>query len=118
MSTKLTKALQFSNILSTINNNKAILLAKTETLLSYSVNGGTFTIDRELLGFIHTCMGLKQIVLLDDNKNPILIKDIPAFYEEIRSRYFEAVNDYHAGYEKLRKERKIHKILDLNQDGE
>lgn len=116
MSAKLTKALQFSNVLTTINNHKAILLAKTEALLSYSVHGGTFTIDRELLAFLSSCKDLKQIVLLDDNKNPILIEDIPAFYEEVKSRYFEVVNDYHAGYEKLRKERKVHKILDLNAE--
>jgi len=118
MSTKLTKALQFSNVLTTINNNKAILLAKTEALLSYCIYGGTFTIDRELLAFLSTCLDLEQIVLLDDNKNPILIKDVPAFYEEIKSRYFEVVNDYHAGYEKMRRERKVHQILDLNKDGE
>jgi len=117
MSTKLSKALEFANYKTTINNQQSILKAKTEALLSYSTGGGTFTIDRELLGFLHSCAGLKKIVLLDIHNNPILITDVPEFYEEIKSRYFEVVNDYHVEYEKLRKARKVHKILDLNEDG-
>ena len=39
------------------------------------------------------------------------------FYEEIHSRYFEVTNDYYAEYEKLRKARKVHKVLDLDEKG-
>ena len=48
--------------------------------------------------------------------NPIKI-DIKSFYSEILSRYFEVTNDYYAEYEKLRKSRKVHKVLDLNEEG-
>jgi len=119
MSTKLTKALEFANYRVTLNNQKAALLAKTESLLSYSINGGTFTIDIQLLTFCKQLINDKQtdIVLLDIYKNPIKV-DLVSFYEEIESRYYEVTNDYYAEYEKLRKARKVHKVLDLNEKGE
>ena len=55
--------------------------------------------------------------MLDIYKNPILV-ELESFYEEIRSRYFEASNEYYVEYEKLRKARKVHKVLDLNEKGE
>jgi len=119
MSTRLTKALEFANYRITINNQQAQLKAKTQSLLSYSINGGTFTIDIPLITFCKQLLdeGQKQVVLLDIYKNPIQI-DIKTFYEEIQSRYFEVTNDYYAEYEKLRKARKVHKVLDLNEKGE
>ena len=56
MSVKLTKALEFANYRITLNNQHAALKAKTQSLLSYSTNGGTFTIDRELITFSKTLM--------------------------------------------------------------
>ena len=115
MSTKLTKALEFANYRTTINNQQEILRAKTESLLSYSINGGTFTIDRELITFCGSFDKTKEIVILDIYKNPIKV-EIGKFYDEISSRYFEVTNDYHNEYEKLRKARKVHKVLDLDND--
>ena len=119
MSTKLTKALEFANYRVTINNQKAALLAKTESLLSYSINGGSFTINVELLTFCKQLLDEKQkeVVLLDIYKNPIKV-DLESFYDEISSRYYEVTNEYYLEYEKLRKARKVHKVLDLNEKGE
>tara|TARA_B100000575_G_C22972686_1_gene561466 strand:- start:502 stop:867 length:366 start_codon:yes stop_codon:yes gene_type:complete len=119
MSTRLTKALEFANYRTTLNNQQSQLKAKTQSQLSYSINGGSFTIDRELITFCKILIddGEKEAVLLDIYKNPINI-ELESFYEEIKSRYNEATNDYYAEYEKLRKARKVHKILDLNEKGE
>ena len=118
MSTRLTQALEFANYRVTLNNQQAALRAKTQSLLSYSINGGTFTIDRTLLNFCKLLLDEQQAdaVLLDIYNNPIKI-DIKSFYSEILSRYFEVTNDYYAEYEKLRKSRKVHKVLDLNEEG-
>ena len=118
MSTRLTKALEFANYRTTLNNQQAQLKAKTQSLLSYSINGGTFTIDIPLITFCKQLLdeGQKQVVLLDIYNNPIQI-EIESFYEEIQSRYFEVTNDYYVEYEKLRKARKVHKVLDLNEKG-
>jgi hypothetical protein len=118
MSTRLTKALEFTNYRVTLNNQKNQLKAKTQSLLSYSINGGSFTIDIPLITFCKQLLdeGQKEVVLLDIYKNPIKV-DIEKFYDEIHSRYFEVTNEYYAEYEKLRQSRKVHKILDLNEEG-
>ena len=118
MSTRLTKALEFANYRTTLNNQKAQLKAKTQSLLSYSINGGSFTIDIPLLTFCKQLIdeGHEEVVLLDIYENPIKV-DIETFYDEISSRYFEVTNEYYAEYEKIRKARKVHKILDLNEKG-
>jgi hypothetical protein len=117
MSTRLTKALEFTNYRATLNNQKNQLKAKTQSLLSYSINGGSFTIDVPLITFCKQLLdeGQKEVVLLDIYKNPIKV-DVAKFYDEIYSRYFEVTNDYYAEYEKLRQSRKVHKILDLTEE--
>ena len=119
MSTRLTKALEFANYRVTLNNQTATLKAKTESLLSYSINGGTFQIDMPLMTFCKQLLDEKHIdaVLLDVYNNPIKV-ELKDFYEEILSRWFEVTNDYYTEYEKLRKARKVHKVLDLNEQGE
>lgn len=119
MSTRLTKALEFANYRVTLNNQTATLKAKTENLLSYSINGGTFQIDMPLLTFCKQLLDdeHEEVVLLDVYNNPIKV-EVAEFYKEIKTRYFEVTNDYYAEYEKLRKARKVHKVLDLNEKGE
>ena len=104
MSTRLTKALEFANYRITLNNQKAQLKAKTQSLLSYSINGGTFTIDIPLLTFCKQLIdeGHNDVVLLDIYQNPVKV-DVKKFYNEIQSRYFEVLNEYYVEYEKIRK---------------
>jgi hypothetical protein len=118
MSVKLSKALEFANYRVTLNNQHATLKAKTQSLLSYSVNGGTFTIDRELITFSKMLLdsGEAEAVLLDIYNNPIQVT-LQDFYDEILSRYYEVTNDYYVEYEKLRKARKVHSVLDINEAG-
>ena len=119
MSTRLSKALEFANYRVTLNNQNAALKAKTQNLLSYSINGGTFVIDLPLLTFCKQLIDLKHkdAVLLDSFDNPIKV-ELKTFYKEISSRWFEVTNDFYVEYEKLRKARKVHKILDLNEKEE
>lgn len=118
MAAKLQTALEFSNYRQTLNNQKEVLKAKTESLLSYSINGGTFTIDRELITFVKVLIDDKytDAVLLDVYNHPIAV-DLQNFYSEIMSRYFEVTNDYYVEYEKIRKARKVSSVLDLNNPG-
>lgn len=116
MSTKLTKALEFANYRVTLNNQQDALKAKLEMLLTYSINGGTFTINEQLISFCKCLMeeNMDEAVLLDAYKNPIMV-DLKSFYDEILSRYFEATNEYFIEYENLKKARKVHKVLDINE---
>ena len=52
MSERLTKALEFANYRLTLNNQLVSLRSKLQTKLFYSINGGTFTISRELITFV------------------------------------------------------------------
>ena len=117
MSSKLTKALEFANYRKTLNVQHNNLKAKVQTLLNYSINGGTFQIDQVLISFVQTLLDQEhtEAVLLDIYNNPIKI-ELESFLEEIISRYFEATNEYHAEYQKLRKSRKVHKLIDLDID--
>ncbi len=58
MSAKLNKALEFANYRITINNQLAALKAKTDSLLSYSINGATFKIDRKLITFFNILLAI------------------------------------------------------------
>ena len=118
MSSKLTKALEFANYRTTLNVQHNALKAKVQTLLNYSINGGTFDISQELISFVKLLLDREynDAVLLDVYNNPIKIDDLNDFLDEILSRYFEAVNEYHAEYQKLRKARKVHKLIELEAD--
>ena len=84
-------------------------------LLTFSVNGGTFTIDQSLITFCKALLETEtEAVLLDVYNNPIMV-NLTEFYSEIMSRYFEATNEYYIEYEKLKKARRVHKVLDINE---
>jgi len=85
----------------------------------HSINGGTFTISRELITFVDSLIRqdyTEEVVLIDNFQNPIMIEDLKSFLEDITSKYFEVTNDYHAEFVKLRKARKVHKLMDIEQD--
>ena len=112
---RLEKALEFSNTMQTFNLAKNNLKVKTQNLLSYSTNGGTFRVSQELIGFMQFVVqsGKTETIILDKNDIPIKITDTEKFLEDISSLYFEAVNEYYNDYQKLRSSRKIEKVLEI-----
>lgn len=118
MTSKLNKALEFTNYRTTLNIQHNALKSKVQTLLNYSINGGTFEISQMLISFVKTLIDQEYdtAVLLDVYNNPIEIVGLEDFLEEILSRYFEATNEYHAEYSKIKASRKVHKLVDLELD--
>ena len=112
---RLEKALDFSNTMQTFNLAKNNLKVKTQNLLSYSTNGGTFRVSQELIGFMQfvVASGKSETIILDKNDIPIQITDTEKFLEDVSSLYFEAVNEYYNDYQKLRSSRKIEKVLEI-----
>ena len=98
MSTRLTKALEFANYRVTLNNQQAQLKAKTQSLLSYSINGGTFTIDLTLITFCKQLINEDQneVVLLDIYNNPIKIEVDTLRFTEIVIKNCYVLVDYHS----------------------
>jgi hypothetical protein len=112
---RLEKALDFSNTMQTFNLAKNNLKVKTQNLLSYSTNGGTFRVSQDLIGFMNFVVssGKTETILLDKNDIPIKIEDTEKFLEDTSSLYFESVNEYYNDYQKLRSSRKIEKVLEI-----
>ena len=115
MDEKLQKALEFSNYKQTLNNQFRQLKSRTESQLIYAKNGGSFTVNRELICFFEYVVSrnLKEVTILDDNEIPIQIADPKQFLIEITSRYFEVTNDYYIEYQKVKKARNVKTIVDI-----
>lgn len=115
MDSRLEKALDFSNYMITLNNQKRLLEEQYQQDLLYYFNGGQFTVTQQLISFCQSLISLEQeeTVLLDDNNTPIFIEELSNFLDEILLVYANASNIYFSEYEKLKKNRSVQGIVDL-----
>jgi len=115
MDERLERALEFSNYMIALENQKRILKEKYKEQLIYYHNKGQFTITPNFITFLQTLINLKQTetILLDDNEEPISIEDLKKFFIEILNVYFQATNDYHAEYVKISQSRSVKSIVEL-----
>lgn len=114
MDERLEKALQFSNYMVNLNNQKRILEETYHQDIIHYFNGAQFTVDKELIVFCKIMIDLGQdvVVLVDDNKRPVEIDDLPDFFDEILTIYNEASNEYHVNYLTLIKSKqKMHDVV-------
>lgn len=113
MDERLEKALDFSNYMVTLNNQKRLLAEKYQQNLIHFYDGSQFTITRELITFVNAMVNAEQdeVVITDDNSIPCLVKDVVTFYEEILEKYTLASNDYHSAYLKLKTSRSVEKLV-------
>jgi len=115
MDERLEKALDISNYMVTLNNQKRLLKEQYNENLIYYYNGGQFSISQQLISFCQTLVNLKQdqTVLIDDNGIPIEIESLESFVENLVTTYFEAANRYLLEYTKLKNQRSVESIMDL-----
>jgi len=107
MDKRLQQALDFSQYMTTINNQKRLLQEKFLESTLFFYNGGKFTITPELLTYTSTS---KLDIILDDNLLPVEI-DMQDFYSKIKIVYEEALLDYNQEYKKIKAKRSVEKIL-------
>lgn len=115
MDERLKNALEFSNYRQTLAVQRKSLNEKMQAKLTYGYNGGIFQIDRSLLTFVWTLCSESRttdVILLDQNDNPILIDDLEKFKTEIFDRYFSVTLEYHKEYDKIKKSRSVEKLVD------
>lgn len=114
MDERLEKALEFSNYIVTLNNQKQIIKEKYFEDTLYFADGCQFTIDRELISFVGFMIhrGQTEAVLLDDNNLPAQIKDLLKFYDDIVDQYMQASNEYYTEYYALKTNRSVEKLVD------
>jgi len=115
MDERLTKALDISNYMVTLNNQKRLLKEQYAENLIYYYNGGQFSVTQQLISFCQSLISREQeeAVLVDDNNIPIQIADLDDFTSAIISKYFEASNVYFTEYNKLKKNRSVESIMDI-----
>jgi len=113
MDERLKKALDYSNFMITLTNQKRILLEQYNNDLIYYFNSGQFTVSQQLVSFCQSLLSLKQIetVLVDDNGLPVEIENIEDFTKNILNVYFKASNRYLTEYTKLKKNRTVEGIV-------
>lgn len=118
MDERLSKALDFSNYMVTLNNQKRLLAEKYQENLLHFYNGCQFTASKELINFVKLLLDNHQddiAVLTDDNGIPTIVEDVEKFYNEITNVYFLASNSYHTEYMKLKSQRSIEKLVDYEK---
>ena len=118
MDERLEKALNFSNYMITLNNQKRLIKEKYNEDLVYFFNGCQFTISKELINFCSSmsAAGQDNLVLIDDNGIPTQIEDLNTFHENILDQYFAASNTYFTEYSNLKKNRSVEKLVDYEQE--
>lgn len=118
MDERLAKALDFSNYMVTLNNQKRLIREKYEEDLLFFYKGSQFSVSRELITFVGAMLDRDQdsIVLTDDNGIPANVDNVQEFYDSIVDVYFSASNLYYAQYEALKKNRSVEKLVEYDQE--
>lgn len=115
MDERLKQALDISNYMVTLNNQKRMIKEKYfEDLLFYH-GGCQFLVSRDLITFVGYLVdhGTDQdVVLLDDNSTPIKIEDLSKFYDDILDVYFSASNDYYNKFTEIKSKRTVEALID------
>jgi|TARA_Y100000389_G_C17415504_1_gene493447 hypothetical protein len=115
MDDKLKLALDFSNYMITLDNQKRVLQEKYEQDLIYYFNAGRFTVTQGLVSFVQSLLQLEQTatIIVDDNNIPVVVEDLQQFANSIVSVYWEATNQYLTEYNKLKTNRSVEGIFDV-----
>ena len=114
MDERLKKALDFSNYMVTLNNQKRVLQETYYQDLILYHKGGQFTVNKELICFCQTMLDNNQdrLIVVDDNDMPIEIEVLSDFKEKVFDTYFSASNKFLTEYNKLKKNRSVEKLIE------
>ena len=115
MDERLEQAIDFSNFMVTLENQKRILKEQYYESLIHYYNKGQFTIGLDMISYLQALLNMNQteVVLIDDNELPIQIEDLRIFMAEVSNTYFTASNKYLVEYNKLVSTRSVKGLIDL-----
>lgn len=115
MDERLEKALEFSKYMATLNNQKRIIQEQFLENCVHYINGGKFSVNRELITFCYTLLQNNQTgaVLIDDNDAPVEVSDLQKFLDDILNIYFTNSFEYLDKYNEIKKNRTIEGLVNL-----
>lgn len=115
MDSRLEKALEFSNYMTTLNNQRRLLHEKYLENTVHYINGGKFSITLELINFFNMLVQRDQesVVIVDDNNMPVEIVDVKQFLDTILDIYFTNTNEYFYKYNEIKTKRSVQGLLDV-----
>lgn len=90
--------------LKALANQKLRAKEKFESNITLGYDGGLFKIDIQLLNYVAYLLtnGKREnTVIVDSNENPILVKDVKDFQDNIQDRYYTALDIYHNDHKDL-----------------
>jgi hypothetical protein len=116
MDERIEKAFAVANYMSTLSNQRRIILEEYQQKLVYYVSGATFKITPELINFAKTALDLghtTDVAFVDSNNFPLIVADVQEFFDNIVEIYFSSTNEYAVKYADLKSKRKISDIVEL-----
>lgn len=115
MDERLEKALDFSNYMVTLNNQRRLIHEQFLENCVHYLNGGKFSVNRDLITFCQTLVNREQVsaVLIDDNNTPIEVENLENFLDEILNIYFTTSYEYFDKYNEIKKNRTVKGLIDL-----
>jgi hypothetical protein len=114
MDDTLKKAFDIANYMAVLSNQRHILKEEFKQNLIHYENGGTFTITKELLNFVNTLILLgnaEDVVLVDDNEQPVNIENLINFFDTTMHIYQEAINEYYTKFQKIKTNRTVEGLI-------
>jgi len=115
MDERLEKALDFSNYMVTLNNQKRLANEQYNQDLVHYYKGGQFTVSQQLISFCSTLLhnlSQDEVVLIDDNNTPIDVDSLEEFISTIVNVYSDASNRYHTEYNKIKTNRSVEGLVE------
>lgn len=113
MDNRLEKALEFSKYMTTLSNQRRLLHEKYLENSIHYLNGGKFTVNKELINFCNMLSLNNQdtAILIDDNNMPVEISNVNKFLEDILDIYFTTTQEYFIQFNKLKSNRTVEGML-------
>ena len=117
MDERLKKALEMSNYIATLNNQKQIASEKFQESLILYQSGSKITVSQSLIAFCSSLVanGQTDVIIVDDNNMPVKIDNLGDFSDNILELYNNAAQEYFNQIESLKKQRSVEKLIEYEQ---
>ena len=98
--------IETSDRMSVLKRQKLIAKEKFEASCILGHAGGLFKITPEFLVYLNYLLMIGRttnVVVVDQNANPVMIEDVKTFQEQCQDRYYHAIDVYYTDYQEFDK---------------